>query len=71
MRVGHAGVEMDFAQWDDDVLLVRVLVDELFRYEEAGDHESVARIQRELRDVIGRRVPSQSTVREASSKQRD
>lgn len=46
---------------DDEIL--RVLISELARFEEAGDDDAVARIYNELRDVISRRVSLRSTIR--------
>jgi hypothetical protein len=47
----------------DDAALIRHLIDQLFQCLEAGDTRKAAQIQNELRDVIGRRTPSHSTIR--------
>ena len=47
----------------DDADLIRHLIDELFHFLEEGDTDKVEQIQRELRDVIGRRTPTHSSIR--------
>jgi hypothetical protein len=47
----------------DDASIVRILIDELLRSKEAGDDRAVERINRELRDIMGRRVLPRSTIR--------
>ena len=47
----------------DDAALIRQLIDELFHCLEAGDSGRVLELQRQLRDVIGRRTPTHSTLR--------
>jgi hypothetical protein len=47
----------------DDAAIIRRLIDEMFQSMEAGDQRRVEQIQRDLRDVIGRRVPAHSTIR--------
>jgi len=49
---------------DDDATLIRELIDEMFACAEKGDTARVDEIQSELRDVIGRRAPSKSTIRD-------
>jgi hypothetical protein len=47
----------------DDAALIRRLIDQLFQCLEAGDTRKAAQIQNELRDAIGRRTPTHSTIR--------
>ena len=48
----------------EDAALIRRLIDELFHCVQAGDEKRADAIQRELRDVIGRRTPDHSTIRD-------
>ncbi len=48
----------------DDATLIRQLIDEMFVSAEKGDTARVDEIQRALRDVIGRRAPTHSTIRD-------
>ena len=50
-------------QSQDDAALIRRLIDELFRQAEEGDTDKIDQIQRKLRDVIGHRTPTHSTIR--------
>jgi hypothetical protein len=54
---------MSADQSQDDAALIRRLIDELFRRAEEGDNDKVDQIQRKLRDVIGQRTPTHSTIR--------
>jgi hypothetical protein len=54
---------MSADQSQDDAALIRRLIDELFRLAEQGDTDRVDRVQRQLRDVIGHRTPTHSTIR--------
>jgi hypothetical protein len=47
----------------DDAAVIRRLIDQLFQSLEAGDTRRAEQIQNELRDVIGRRTPTHSTIR--------
>jgi len=48
----------------DDAALIRSLIDEMFLCAQKGDTARVDQIQSELRDVIGRRAPTQSSIRD-------
>jgi hypothetical protein len=47
----------------DDAATIRRLIDRLFQCLEAGDTRGAEQIQAELRDIIGRRTPTHSTIR--------